>query len=870
MRLRRAGGDTHMGRERSGNSPETGLQRRLTVASLVTVIVLAALAVGVLTVPTTVKAQTTPRELRIGVGQDAIQIITLNPLRLTSNYEFVIVYNAYSTLLTFDKTARLRGDLAYEWKLESDQKTWTFKLVDNAYFANPAAPGDRSHPVTSADVVFTYDMLMSITGDLFDAYVENITAVRAVDDYTVQIELDEPLAIGLPVAATIPILPEYIWGAVRNPLTYRNDQPIGSGPMYYDKANSSIPATFVLRRNPNYYGDVWYCQFSRPDIVRYINYAESAIMVQDFLTGANNLDIIDHISPSEYVGVLADWSPKWAVNVGFVGEISINVITPELRQAYTTYRRGSNNPLLLDQTVRTAIAMSVNKTAIVKDALFGLGEVADSLVPSSHPYYYDIPADDEFVFDTSAARSLLNGAGWRYDSAGNENPAATPLHKQGGTDGLIFRFYTPNTFKEFELAAPMIAGWLAQAGIRTTDRLGNPGFGLYGYNQMVNYWFTADYDIWLWNWIFTPISDISLDVLSVETTAEIGDFSDNYYSNKTFDSLYNQSLRAIDPDERRAITDQMQTMIYDYASYILPFYRHDAYAANPSRPGGWTDFGDWTVNPLLATDSGYAHLYFQVSPQDNPAPRISSIAPVQWFAGGAATISVAASDPEGESLTYVWDFGDGSALQPSTTGTVQHTYADVGTYTVKVRVQDSEWPVCASTTATIFEPGAGNFPPQPTALQASTTLAEPGQNIWFNFTVSDPEGDTLTVTWNFGDGSAQAQDTVTDTQTAKALSRSHPYQADGTYTVRVTITDNQVGIGEHTVVLQATVQIETITPPPPPVGANPLVELGLPILVLAVGLIAVTAIVLRRRKAKKEEEGLREETGQPPAPPPPP
>src|SRR5207245_4240440 len=109
-----------------------------------------------------------------------------------------------------------------------------------------------------------------------------------------------------------------------------------------------------------------------------------------------------------------------------------------------------------------------------------------------------------------------------------------------------------------------------------------------------------DYDMWLWDWIFTPASDPSLDVLEVETTGAIGPTNDNYYSNATFDALYTQSLLTVDPAARRVITDEMQRMLYDYHSYILPYYRKDLYAAatppgvrqqtSPPDPG-WTNWG---------------------------------------------------------------------------------------------------------------------------------------------------------------------------------------------------------------------------------------------------------------------------------------
>jgi len=48
--------------------------------------------------------------------------------------------------------------------------------------------------------------------------------------------------------------------------------------------------------------------------------------------------------------------------------------------------------------------------------------------------------------------------------------------------------------------------------------------------------------------------------------------------------------------------------------------------------------------------------------------------------------SATASDPDGDTLTYSWNFGDGSA--PQTGNPVSHTFDDVGAYTVTVTVSD--------------------------------------------------------------------------------------------------------------------------------------------------------------------------------------
>ncbi|MFH0830594.1 MAG: PKD domain-containing protein [Parcubacteria group bacterium] len=76
-------------------------------------------------------------------------------------------------------------------------------------------------------------------------------------------------------------------------------------------------------------------------------------------------------------------------------------------------------------------------------------------------------------------------------------------------------------------------------------------------------------------------------------------------------------------------------------------------------------------------------------PNQAPSVNISSPADAASFKGGTpVTFAASGSDPDGESLTYTWDFGDGV----QTTGqSVTHTYSvttSTKSYTVKVTVSD--------------------------------------------------------------------------------------------------------------------------------------------------------------------------------------
>src|SRR5207237_8278765 len=157
-------------------------------------------------------------------------------------------------------------------------------------------------------------------------------------------------------------------------------------------------------------------------------------------------------------------------------------------------------------------------------------------------------------FDPGAARRLLNNAGWAFDTTGAPATAtARPLPCAGGLDPLRFPFYTPDSHPEFAVAAANITTWLRQAGIQTVDHAGSasPGYDVRPLNTMNDVWKASDFDMWLWDWVFSPISDASTDVLSVQTTDSIPDTSDSWYYKATYDDLYKRWLVTIYPAVRR-------------------------------------------------------------------------------------------------------------------------------------------------------------------------------------------------------------------------------------------------------------------------------------------------------------------------------
>jgi PKD repeat protein len=131
------------------------------------------------------------------------------------------------------------------------------------------------------------------------------------------------------------------------------------------------------------------------------------------------------------------------------------------------------------------------------------------------------------------------------------------------------------------------------------------------------------------------------------------------------------------------------------------------------------------------------------------------------------------SDPDGDPLTYMWDFGDGTTDKGP--AKISHTYAKGGNYTVRVSVDDGRNTPCSTDSASMSV--KVNTPP--VANTGPNLVCCIGAENAFDGTGSkDPDGDSLTYMWDFGDGT-----------TSKDAKTTHVYNKNGTYKITLTVDD---------------------------------------------------------------------------------
>jgi len=259
-------------------------------------------------------------------------------------------------------------------------------------------------------------------------------------------------------------------------------------------------------------------------------------------------------------------------------------------------------------------------------------------------------------------------------------------------------------------------------------------------------------------------------------------------------------------------------------------------------PGNLTFGGDLFFWVELWVDDGATNvsisLYAYVSspPVNMPPVFISPpVDPIGADSGVSVYIPITIADEDSDTVTVIWDFGDGtnatnttvaSPFPPGTMLSQIHTWNPripgvgdyVVNYTLNVSLSDGlHPPVNSSTNITIKVPS--NSPPniRGDEVRTSKVSASPLEPIIFSIGASDPEGDTLTWTFNYDDGFLEVYRTgFTTPGLLLWQNTTHSFAANGDYTVSVSVSDALLGaqIGEHNRTVQAnTINITTNVPP---------------------------------------------------------
>ena len=175
--------------------------------------------------------------------------------------------------------------------------------------------------------------------------------------------------------------------------------------------------------------------------------------------------------------------------------------------------------------------------------------------------------------------------------------------------------------------------------------------------------------------------------------------------------------------------------------------------------------GTYTVTLEVTDDDGATgQAVRQVTPNAKPLADFGF-----QCTGRTCQFSDQSIDPDGTIASRAWSFGDGST---STQTNPLKTYDSDGSYAVRLIVTDNRSARDTVTkTVTVLQP---NQPPVASFTNTCTNLS-----CSFSDTSTDDDGTVVSWAWDFGDGA-----------TAVSQNPSHSYATEGTYTVTLTVTDD--------------------------------------------------------------------------------
>ncbi len=160
-----------------------------------------------------------------------------------------------------------------------------------------------------------------------------------------------------------------------------------------------------------------------------------------------------------------------------------------------------------------------------------------------------------------------------------------------------------------------------------------------------------------------------------------------------------------------------------------------------------------------------------------------TFSPTSPAVGQAVFFNAASSTtPAGTTITsYAWDFGDGGT-GTSVTPSQSHTFAAAGTYVVRLTITNSAGQTATTTKNVTVSSGlVASFTISPTAGSVGTII-----NVNASASTAPPGRTIKGYEWNFGCDTSQCT-----SLTGTGVTSSTSYRSVGTYTITLTITDDQ-------------------------------------------------------------------------------
>ncbi|MBF0408912.1 MAG: ABC transporter substrate-binding protein [Candidatus Riflebacteria bacterium] len=353
----------------------------------------------------------------------------IDPARGVDVNEGVIQAKIFNSLITYDENMKIVPDLAETYDISEDGKVYTFHLRQNVRFHN-------GQPFSAKDVVYSFNRILDpSTGsprtwvfekvlgasEMLNRTASDVSGIRQLDDFSVQIVLNEPFA---PFLSLLTMPAAYIL-----PSGSANEISDSS---FFEKPSGTGPFQIIARERDSFVKLAAYSGYhgtkASVGIIEYRIIPESMKAEMEFESG--NIDILQ-LNPSNFERF--ESKPE---NSGKIKDV------PAMNVFYV----GLNNekPPFNDVNTRKALNYLINRDSIINAVFKGRGKIARGSIPPGILGYSD--KQSGYDFNPEKGIQLLKQAG--YDK---KNP-------------LKFNLYQKSSQSAFEITR-LVQGELKRYGV---------------------------------------------------------------------------------------------------------------------------------------------------------------------------------------------------------------------------------------------------------------------------------------------------------------------------------------------------------------------------------------------------------------------
>ena len=496
---------------------------------------------------------------------------TLFPPLIRTTQGKQISEQIYDYLADVGPKMNTRGEKGFRAQL-TDGWRWSADSLSLAFHLNPRARWHDGKPVTVHDVVFTFTLNKNPElGGAFVAELTNIDSVTASDSLTAVFWFHRRLPTQfLDAAAQLLILPAHQLERFQvASLRESPPPPIGTGRFRFrgwDKGSS----VEIVADSPNYRGR------AQLDRVVWSISPEFTTAVTRLFSG--DADLFDALRAENLPELRRHPNLRAIIIPGTdYAFIQFNLRDPS--------KNAQPHPLFGNRAFRRAIAMSINRDALVRSVLDTLGLVA--VGPTVRAFPTTDTRVSQISFDSARGGAILDSLGW---SSRDAQGIRTKNRRE-----LTFNLLVPTTSMNRMRIAVLIQAQLRKMGIGVNiEQMDNSSFMA---RQQAGRFETA-----LGNWHMGASPDGTRQAWSSAGVGKDG-VNYGYYENPTFDAQLDSALVSDPEHARERFTLAYATINQDTPAVWLYEPKtviglHKRIRTGWMRPDAWwADLGDWHIPP---------------------------------------------------------------------------------------------------------------------------------------------------------------------------------------------------------------------------------------------------------------------------------